>query len=321
VGRDSPTICRTDVSASFATLHDDKDIMTRKRARLRRRSRRWWSAGIAMFSMWAGTVPGSTGAWPTPEPTAPTQQPTAGPSQEAGPAVAPQGLAERIAADMEGGHEERPHGLPDSSGWADGPRVNMGDECPGGWNSMIPWGQIYVPVSGNPATNTRVHVKDLRTLYLSKSDGRWHVWQSSTDVKGAMYREDFAGDQSRSGPQYVRDEPGGGQSAVPGGGYNFHFWTPDRGSVDCGDIAGVVSTMKVRLVVDDPAKPDDRRSARFMASVGADYWRNDTAQWAADWSNNGDIGIGKLRFVGTAFESVYMTTMTKAQLADHPPPL
>ncbi|MGL5818932.1 MAG: hypothetical protein ACRCYR_15290 [Phycicoccus sp.] len=230
-------------------------------------------------------------------------------------------LAARIAADMAGAHEERPHGVPDDYSWARGPRVNLGNRCPADWTSMMPWGQTYEAASGNPATNTRVHVKDLTTWYLSKKDRKWRVWQSSRDVEGAMYVEDYVSDVSRTGPEYVRDEPGGGQSAIPGDGFNFHFWTPKRSRVDCADIAGVVSVLRARLVVDDPAGPDDRARARFVMSVGADYWRSQTARWAPDFVNNDDIGIGKFRYVTPTFSSYYMTTMTREQLAKNPPPL
>ncbi|MGL4175091.1 MAG: hypothetical protein ACRCSN_03360 [Dermatophilaceae bacterium] len=324
----------------------------------RPRARRWSLAVTATALALTGTWPavaappdptprppvglGSTGiSWvddwwrdtwwmtPTPEPTtsptpsanpSPTSSASPTPSESSTPAPRVD-LAERIASDMTGTHEERPHGVPESYDWAAGPRVGKGNSCPSDWNAMIPWGHAYEPASGNPATNTRVHVKGLQTLYLSKSDGQWHVWQSSEDVGGAMYVEDFVGDESKGGPEYVRDEPDGGQSAIPGDGFNFHFWTPERATVDCSDIAGVVSTVQARLVVDDTAKPDDRSTARFLMSVGADYWRSLDAQWAADWSNNGDIGIGKFRFIGTEFTSYYMTTMTKDQLAENPPPL
>ncbi|MGL5850221.1 MAG: hypothetical protein ACRCZD_05485 [Phycicoccus sp.] len=221
---------------------------------------------------------------------------------------------------MTGKHDGPPHGI-ESLNWASGPRLGMGNECPSDWGAMIPWGQVYEAAEGNRATNTRVHVKDLEAYYLSKADDTWRLLVASPDVEGSMFREDFSGNSSRNGAGTVRDEAGGGQSAVPGDGHNFHFWTSKRVQVDCSDIAGMVSVMSARLVVDDPTGPDDRSKAKFVACVGADYWRNLTVQWAADWSNNADAGIGKCRYVGTRFSSHYMTTLSEQQLAQNPPPL
>ncbi|MBH8576634.1 hypothetical protein I8752_27325 [Nostocaceae cyanobacterium CENA369] len=68
-------------------------------------------------------------------------------------------------------------------------------------------------------------------------------------------------------------------SVKTGNGYNFHFWPPGRASINPIDVMGMFTTVQARLVVDDFNKPDDRSKARYILSMGGDYWFNLTAQW------------------------------------------
>lgn len=65
---------------------------------------------------------------------------------------------ETIISDMQGLHEGRMHGVPDSDDWARGPRLGMGNN-PGNFRAIIAWGQVYEAAEGNPATNSRVKIK------------------------------------------------------------------------------------------------------------------------------------------------------------------
>jgi Ricin-type beta-trefoil lectin domain-like len=229
---------------------------------------------------------------------------------------------ERVADSMTGSHEGFPNGV--NGDWALKPRMGMGNNAREDWPFMTPWGQIYVEKQGNPAINTRVQIKEIAAWYLSKTDGRWRKWIATPDVEGAMFREDFAGDITNPNPEApIRAEPSGGKSAKPGGGFNFHFWppAPTRVAIDTKDIGGIWTVFKVRLIKDNPSGPDDRAQARFVASAGGDYWRSLTAPQKSDWSNNGDIGIGKFYFVTNDWQSINFTTLTLEQLRRNPPPL
>ncbi len=244
-----------------------------------------------------------------------SEQPNAAGSQSEEPI---ENTVDLVIADMIGPHEARPRGVPDHQAWAFSPRVGMGNN-PGDWQAMIAWGQLYEPVEGNPATNTRVQISDLKAYYLSRSDGQWHLWQASKRVEGAAYVEDFAEDQNI--PADLRAEPDGSVSVAPAGaGYNFHFWNPARTSIDSSDIAGVFITVRARLVVDDLNRPDDRAQARFLLSVGGDYWATTTAEWDY-WTTNADIGIGKFKWVTTRWQPFNMHTVTPDLLRKNPPPL
>ena len=135
---------------------------------------------------------------------------------------------------------------------------------------MIPWVQVYEPTTGNPATNTRIQLRNLAAWYLSKSDNEWRQWSFSEGVEGANYVEDFVDDKSK--PADLRTEPSGGISTTAGDGYNFHFWSSNgRVPINPTDIAGTFITMEARLVIDDPNEADDREAAKYLLNVGGDY--------------------------------------------------
>ena len=225
---------------------------------------------------------------------------------------------ETIAEDMTLLHEALPHGVPGNFDWARGPRLGMGNE-PGEFRALTAWGQLYEAAEGNPAANTRVQIRNMRAYILSKQDGLWHLVQSSTGVDGAAYVEDFAGDVNKL-PE-GRQEEDGSLSVKTGGGYNYHFW-PDSGraAIDPQDIAGVFTTVQARLVIDNPNLPDDRAQARYLLSMGADYWLSLGAQWD-EWKTNGDVGIGRFKVVTSEWQAFNMTTLSLDALRENLPPL
>ena len=75
-------------------------------------------------------------------------------------AVFSQTSLEEIISDMTEPHEGRPHGVPSNYDWALKPRRGA-ETPPETWNAAIAWGQLYEWIEGNPATNTRVQIRDL----------------------------------------------------------------------------------------------------------------------------------------------------------------
>ncbi|MCU0513783.1 MAG: hypothetical protein MUE40_14590 [Anaerolineae bacterium] len=225
-----------------------------------------------------------------------------------------------IAEDMRLPHESLPHGVPLSYDWQPGPRIGYGNEPPPDFSAFIVWGQVYEAAEGNPARNTRVQLRDIEAYYLSATTGRWYLLQFARRVEGAAYVEDFV--DNVSVPADVREEAGGSISVTAGDGYNFHFWSElGRVTIDPTDIAGIFTTVQARLIVDDPARPDDREQARYVLSVGGDYWRSLAAEWSADWTTVGDAAIGRFRYVTPEWQSFNMTTVSAAVLCANPPPL
>lgn len=224
---------------------------------------------------------------------------------------------EEIIGDMNLPHEGRPHGVPDNYNWAINPRRGA-VEPPADWTAAIAWGQLYEWIEGNPADNTRVHLTDLELYYLNKNDNKWYRIQKAVRVSGAAYREDFAGDDNI--PADIRLEPDYSVSVTCGNGRNFHFW-PNSGrvSIPKNVVAGCFVTIKARLIADDPLKEDDRDSARYVLSVGGDWWLSLTAQWD-NWTTNADMGIGRFRFVGKEWRSFNMYSVTDSTIRNNPPP-
>jgi hypothetical protein len=229
-----------------------------------------------------------------------------------------------IIYDMTSPHEGMPHGVSTSYDWALGPRLSMGNN-PEGFKAMTAWGQLYESARGNPATNTRVQIKNLKAYMLSKQDNKWHLLQSSKKVEGAAYREDFAGDVHK--PADIRYEQDSSVSVKAGQGYNFHFWCPSfagspygRVSINPEDVAGIFTTVQARLITDNLQQPDDRFKARYLLSVGGDYWLNLTAQWDK-WTTNSDIGIGKFKHVTTKWQAFNMITLPPTEIRKNPPPI
>jgi hypothetical protein len=224
---------------------------------------------------------------------------------------------DEIITDMTLPHEGRPHGVPTSIDWALKPRVGA-LVPPAGWNAAIAWGQLYEWIEGNPATNTRVQIKDLEMYYLSKADQKWHLLQKSVGVDGNAYVEDFAGDVNK--PADKRIEKDGSVSVKAGGGYNFHFWSKlGRVKYPANDVSGVYVTVKARLVVDKAELPDDRATAKYVMSVGGDWWQTMTIAWD-QWKTNADMGISRFRFVTPEWKSYNMCSLPADTIRKNPPP-
>ena len=225
---------------------------------------------------------------------------------------------ETIINDMKLPHEGHPHGVPLSWDWAQKPRLGKGNN-PGSYKAMTAWGQLYEDAYGNPAKNTRVHIRDIKAYMLSKKDGQWHLLQKSQLVYGAAFREDFAYNYSKT-PDF-RMENDGSISVKAGNGYNVHFWAyTGRALIEPDDIAGIFTTVQARLIVDNPDYPDDRLQARYLLDMGGDYWLNLDSNWGF-LTTNQDIGIGRFRYVTTDWKSFNMHTLSEAQILTNPPPL
>lgn len=230
------------------------------------------------------------------------------------PPVSGTSVADQIAADMQGKNEGLPHGVPSSYDWATGPVVDMGNNS-NGQNAITSWGVVYVAAQGNPATNTRVNIKNVQLYFLQKSTAKWLLLQNTSTPDGADYPEDFQGD---SIPGDSRTESDGTISVTAGNGYCFHFYPSDRGSINSNDIGGIVAIYDARLIVGNPALPDDRSTAQYLAGAGADYY---PAVTGPGIENNPSVGNGKLKYVQINWRSFAMTTLTQAQLEANPPPV
>ncbi|SMO85946.1 hypothetical protein SAMN06265379_11079 [Saccharicrinis carchari] len=219
--------------------------------------------------------------------------------------------------DMKLPHEGLPHGVPEHFDWQAKPRVGYGNNLPKGWSAIIPWGQVYFDIDQIMVKNTAVYLRHLQVWYLSKSTQKWIQVQLSSNINGAYYVEDFQGDVSQPADIFKENT---GVSVQLIKDHNFHFW-PEEGrcEIQADDIDGVWVSMQGRLKQVDDKKVDDRSKARLLLSVGADYWLSKNATWD-QWKTNGDVGIGRFKYLNAQWQWFNMHTLTDRQLDENPPP-
>jgi hypothetical protein len=215
-------------------------------------------------------------------------------------------------------HEGKLKGVPDHYAWAFVPTTgpSFPDEK---YNAFTAWGQLYEDASGNPATNTRVQIKNIESWYLSKSDKTWHLIQNMQGIGGANYAEDFANNLNK--PADIRLEEDGGISVTAGSGYNFHFWPQNRVTIFPNDVRAMYVTFIGRLIVDDTTKPDDRDNAKYLLGAGGDYWTSLDAQWD-NFKTNTDSGIGRMKYVKKEWRAFNICAqMSEEDFKNFPPPV
>lgn len=226
---------------------------------------------------------------------------------------------EVIISDMANPHEGRPHGVPSSFDWYYRPVIHHALPL-NNYHAYTCYGQFYEDQQETQATNTRVQVRNLRTWYLSKSQGIWIPLQDSLPViEGKWFPENHSSIYGI--PADDRPESDGGISATAGFGVSegmcYHFWIRDRAAIDPGDINGILVTLEARLIVADPSLPDDRNLAKYILNVGADYWTSVTG----GTNSQGDIGMGRFKYVTPTWRHYNFTTVTAENLRSNPPPL
>jgi hypothetical protein len=211
------------------------------------------------------------------------------------------GLTQLLHDDMRLRSEQRPHGT--HADWAAHPRLRAGTN-PRAYTAFTAWGQLYECASGNPQPGARVELRDIEGWIRSKATGAWVRVQRSVGTGGGAYREDFANNDSHNAD--AKTLQSGSTSAAAGGGFNYHFWPTDgRVSINPGDVAAVVTTVRARLA---PGTYSSRgRAPCYVASMGADYWREKAAA-AAAFTTNKDVGIGRFKRVDSKWRLFTMST-------------
>ena len=234
---------------------------------------------------------------------------------------------------MKGNHEAYMHGVPSNFDWAFHSVIHAGND-PGGFKSITFWGQAYGASTGPGAgytafpANSRIHVRNVKIYLLSRLDNKWHLVINKTGVNGKAYPEDFAGNSGQITID-LKTESDGGTSARMIKNYNFHFF-PGRVDMKSAvggnfnpqtDIMGVFATIQARMIRDDPTKPDDSATTKVVLSIGADYWRDQTASFCGTRCNNVGLGTSKAVYVTPAWKAFNFHTMAEADIRANPPPL
>ena len=258
--------------------------------------------------------PGQPDAWPSevvPAYALKPDVPAAYADADLASVLRPGNAVTTVVNDMALGHQAKPSGI--YGGWAEHPRVGDTDP-PADWDATTVWGQLYNPRGGNATANTRVQLRNMQLHVRLHSTGAWTTLQDTSGIGGAFFNEDFQDDANQ--PADARPEAEGLSVLLPNdGGVNYHFWPEaGRAQLDLNDIAEVVTSVEGRLILDDPAGPDDRGDARLLLGTGVDWWESVDAQWD-NWTTNWDGGIGRFKFVTDEWQSFNMTTLSTAEVA------
>ena len=264
----------------------------------------------------AATAPVAAPPTTTPPTTTP---PTTTPPATTPPQVTPPSSAlDTVTADVSLPNEGYPHGVPSSYSFYNGPELDN-PLPPGGMSAATSWGVIYEAAEGSPAVNTRVEVRDEELWLWSNSRKAWVEYQASLAPAGSDYYEPTGGPfANQSYAANLRTEADGGISVKMDHGAWFHFWPAQgRVSIAPSDIGGVFTTFQSRLVVDDPSKPDDTASARYLASAGSDWW----ATLDAPWPDNNQVFYDRFVYITPSWQSFYGASWSPAQLRQNPPPV
>lgn len=224
-------------------------------------------------------------------------------------------LVEEFALDSSQPGEGMPHGVPDTVNWCCKGAVNR-PSPPAGMNAATPWGLVYVDDSAaTTAPNTRVELGHIELGVLTNSQG-WlcYRWLAGN---GAWYSEnDYLAPHV---PADQRVEPNGNTSITAGNGKSFHFFPNGQTAITRDDVIGITSTFRARLIVANPALPDDRASARYLAMAGADWWIHVGAQLNGDFSNAPQAANGRFKYVTNDWRTFRVSSVLPGELERRPP--
>jgi hypothetical protein len=223
-------------------------------------------------------------------------------------------LSEAIYQNTPGNSQGLPVGLP----WdTDTSSTKTVMPAPSGWSALTAWGQVYqeagASVSPNAASDT-VQIANFKT-YVHLTNGTWVEVQNQAQdgISGGHYIADFSAGDAHLPLSEQTLSDGSVSFDAPPSGYNDHFWPSLRGTFTPGTVDGVF--VEADMKTNDP-------SANLVAQLGADWWRNATAQYAGLNANNTAVGLNDWTKLTTQWQTLYYTSLSPQQLrADPPPPL
>ena len=256
---------------------------------------------------------------------------------------------QEIINDMKLYNEGELAGVDKGNGWASGPGYVIMGNIPRGtntpsywrpanthfkssatWNAVIPWLVVFDGV-GNGATNTRVQMRNIKLYMKRKSTNRWEAIINQP-ISGEDYPKSLQGDQTTRAD--IRYEADGSRSLKPNGRNRvFHGWGSPI-NFDAWDLKALVTTVQARLVVDNPARPDDRSRAKFLIHVGADYYPETSTRVAATAPAYyfPGVGVSRAKYVHNEWRAFNFSTIdagkpepggsiSTQELINNPPPL
>jgi hypothetical protein len=222
-------------------------------------------------------------------------------------------LKEAIAENTRQNNQAYPAGVPKNWSWYYGKSGRSAAALPPrGFSAVSGWGVIF-PEAGRPVgSNVNVLIAGLMT-YLHNVTGGWIEVQSQAkdQIGGGHFAADFSGNAST--PLAEQRLPDGSvRIDAPVAGHNDHFWLSGRGTFTPETIDGVFVAAKLRK---------DGLNANLIGALGADWWRNSSAQFQSGFANNPGVGQSNFIRLTPAWQPIYFYSITTQQLRADPPPL
>jgi hypothetical protein len=224
-------------------------------------------------------------------------------------------MADAIIQNTPGQSEGYAFGMPEGFEWCAGSYKPAGSSTPpSDFTAVTAKGQIY-PEAGAPAYSSlggSITIANAKTYVHLSTTREWVLVQDqATDgIAGDHFFADF----SPSPAKQMRLEAQPDRSVVigaPPAGYNDHFWPNKRGTYAAGTVDGVYVQMDMRT--NDP-------NMKFVASVGADWWRDAVAGVVLGFANSSGAGMSNWVKLSTQWSTLRFYSWSTAQLRADPPP-
>jgi len=164
----------------------------------------------------------------------------------------------------------------------------------------------------DPNQKIKLELGEMRTYVLMKDTHQWVMIQDQTTgtVEGGHFIGDLSG--NRAVPMSIELQRDGIASMnSPPTGFNDHFWIAPRGTFAPGTVDGVYVQLRMRTTAAD---------AGLIASVGADWWRDPSAEFVAGFSNNPSAGNSNWVVLGPNWTTLYFYSIPSSELKANPPP-
>jgi hypothetical protein len=226
-------------------------------------------------------------------------------------------ISDLIRQNTAGRSEGFPAGVPRSYSWYKGWNAGGDMTPPADFTAVEGWGQVYPKVgaaAANSDPNATVEVANAKTYVHIKQTGQWKLVQdqSKLQLTGGHFVPDFAGNEAIP-MKVVPLAHGHTAFDVPPVGYNNHFWYKSRGTYAAGTVDAVYVQMDMRVT---------DSSVKLVAMVGADWWRDASAPYLDDHSNNPGVGGTNWVELSTRWKTLgYYSMSTKRFQENLPRPL
>lgn len=226
-------------------------------------------------------------------------------------------VLDAIDQNTRGGSEGYAVGVPRNFAWCTGSYKPPGNGAPpSDFSAVTGWAQVYPEVGSpdEPNPDASIVIANARTYVRLRATRKWIRVQdqASDDIAGGHYAADFGEKETKT--IAVRALPNGRVAVpVPAIGFNTHFWLTKRGVYQAGSVDGVYVQMDMKT---------NASGAKFVANVGADWWRDASAAYVNGFANNPGAGMSNWIELSTGWSTLrFYSGSTSEFQASLPPQL